>query len=68
MSLKSSRHRKLSKFVTEPLDEELLAESREQYLRYAMAIWEQCVQPDGVRDPARAVQSLEVLCMLFDGE
>ena len=50
------------------LDEAALVESREQYLRYALSIWESCVRPDGVRDPARAVQSLEVLCMLFDEE
>jgi hypothetical protein len=52
--------------VRHELDAELLAESQEQYLRYALSIWEECVQSDTVRDPARAVQSLEVLCMLFD--
>lgn len=50
------------------LDAASVAESREQYLRYALSIWEECLQPDGVRDPARAVQSLEVLCMLFNEE
>ena len=48
------------------LDEDLLAESREQYLRYALKIWEQCVRPDGLREPSQAVPSLDVLCLLFD--
>lgn len=48
------------------LGEELLADSREQYLRYALTIWEQCVDQDNVRDPSRAVSALEVLCVLFD--
>ena len=46
----------------------LLAESREQYLRYALSIWEDYVEKDGHRDPARAVQALDVLCLLFEGE
>ncbi len=46
--------------------EELLAESRAQYLRYALSIWEECLGPEGVRQPERAVQSLDVLCLLFD--
>lgn len=54
--------------LREELDAASVAESREQYLRYALSIWEECVQPDGVRDPSRAVQSLDVLCMLFNEE
>jgi hypothetical protein len=50
------------------LDENLLAESREQYLRYALSIWEDCIVKDGLRDPLRAVQALDVLCLLFAGE
>jgi hypothetical protein len=45
----------------------LVADSREQYLRYALSIWEQCVDHDGVRRGDRAVDALEVLCVLFDG-
>jgi hypothetical protein len=45
----------------------LLAESREQYLRYALTSWERLAQRDGVRSPSLAMQSLEVLCVLFDG-
>jgi hypothetical protein len=52
--------------VLSDLGEALVAESREQYLRYALAIWEQCVSTDGVRDPTRAVQALDVLCLLFN--
>jgi hypothetical protein len=48
------------------LGEDFLAESRLQYLRYAMTIWEGCVDAQGVHDPARAVHALEVLCLLFD--
>jgi len=52
--------------VLEELGEELVAESREQYLRYALSIWEDCVEPSGIRNPSRAVQALDVLCTLFE--
>jgi len=52
--------------VRRELGDEMLAESREQYLRYALSIWDECVDPDGVRHAWRAVQSLDVLCVLFD--
>jgi len=48
------------------LDQRLVAESREQYLRYALSVWSELQGPDGTRNPARAAQSLEVLCVLFD--
>jgi hypothetical protein len=48
------------------LGDELLAESREQYLRFAISVWEECVQGSEIRDPTRAVQAMEVLCVLFD--
>lgn len=44
----------------------LLAESQEQYLRYALAAWNQSREPEASRDPARTVQALEVLTLLFD--
>jgi hypothetical protein len=47
------------------LGEALLTESREQYLRYALSIWDECTDANGVRNPARAIQALEVLCLLF---
>ena len=52
--------------VRDDLGEEILAESQEQYLRYALSTWVESIEPDEVRDPSRAVQSLEVLCVLFD--
>jgi hypothetical protein len=51
--------------LLEELGEAHLAESREQYLRYALSIWEGCVESNGVRDATRAVQALDVLCLLF---
>ncbi len=47
------------------LDETLWAESREQYLRYALSIWEDYAQADGIRQPSRAMRALDVLCLLF---
>lgn len=47
------------------LGETVLAESREQYLRYALSIWEDCADANGVRNPVRAIQALDVLCLLF---
>ena len=52
--------------LVEELGEALLADSREQYLRYAISIWESCSEKKGgVRNPARAVEALDVLCLLF---
>jgi hypothetical protein len=48
------------------LGEELLGQSREQYLRYALHVWDQCVEDSGFRPTDRAVNALEVLCLLFD--
>jgi hypothetical protein len=47
------------------LGDPILAESREQYLRYALSIWQECADRDGIRDPGRAHQALDVLCLLF---
>jgi len=52
--------------VCASLGEELLLDSREQYLRYALAIWEENPGAGTKRQPAKAVQALEVLCILFD--
>jgi hypothetical protein len=54
--------------LNQELGEKLLGESREQYLRYSLSIWEDYVEKDGLRDPSRAVQALDVLCLLFEGE
>jgi hypothetical protein len=47
------------------LGETLLAESREQYLRYALSIWDECTDVNGIRNPMRAIQALDVLTLLF---
>jgi hypothetical protein len=52
--------------LREDLDRQMLAESREQYLRYALTIWEDCVDENNIRNPAKAVQALDVLCLLFE--
>ncbi len=52
--------------VCAELGTELLAKSREQYLRHALSIWEDSVDPAGLREPSRAMQALDVLCVLFD--
>ncbi len=48
-------------------DDPLVAESREQYLRYALESWDKVIQRTGQRNPSIAVQALEVLCLLFEG-
>jgi hypothetical protein len=48
------------------LGDDFLAESREQYIRYALSIWQEPIDIQGNRDPARAITALEVLCVLFD--
>ncbi len=52
--------------LLEELDETSLAESREQYLRYALSIWGEYADSAALRDPARAIQALEVLSLLFN--
>lgn len=52
--------------VKAELGDELVGQSREQYLHYALQVWEQCVEATGVRPTDRAVNALEVLCLLFD--
>jgi hypothetical protein len=44
----------------------ILAESREQYIRYALSIWREPANIRGDHDPVRAICALEVLCILFD--
>jgi hypothetical protein len=48
------------------LGEALLDESRAQYIRYALSIWQGPARSGENHDPARAVNALEVLCVLFD--
>ena len=48
------------------LGDALLAESREQYIRYVLSIWHEPANLTGDRDPRRAVNALDVLDVLFD--
>ena len=64
---KPSAFNRLAEFwpaVLVQLDPEALAESREQYLRHALAVW---TVPDGEgpQDLGRAAAALDVLCLLF---
>jgi hypothetical protein len=52
--------------VRAELGDKLLGESREQYLRYALTIWESCLENDTIRNPTQAIQALDVLCVLFE--
>jgi hypothetical protein len=47
------------------LPADVLAESREQYLNYAMKLWETCAGEDE-RDATWAAAALDVLCVLFN--
>ena len=47
------------------LGNQALAESHEQYLRYLLSVWEECADKDGIRNPLRADQALDVLCVLL---
>ena len=47
------------------LPADVLAESREQYLNYAMKLWETCAGEDE-RDATWAAAALDVLCILFN--
>jgi hypothetical protein len=58
--------RRLWPRIRQELGPELLTESSEQYLRYALSIWEQYSASREERDPTRALQALDVLCILFD--
>ncbi len=52
--------------LREELGDALLARSKEAYLRYALAIWEEYLQSGQTRNPERALQTLDVLSVLFD--
>lgn len=51
--------------LCQELDAELLAESREQYLRYALSLWEELSNPS-ISGAEMAVHALDVLCLLFN--
>ena len=43
-----------------------LEESREQYVRYALRVWRDAVEGDGLRNPAAALAVVDVMSLLFD--
>jgi hypothetical protein len=51
--------------VAAELPREVVQESREQYIRYAMDLWERN-QPSELRDPQWAMAALDVLYVLFE--
>ncbi|MBI3836358.1 MAG: hypothetical protein HY288_00310 [Planctomycetia bacterium] len=51
--------------AAEELDEDLVDQSREQYLRCALSIWTECVDGDPARS-GRAVSAIDVICVLFE--
>lgn len=44
---------------------DLVEESREQYLRHALRVWRDCVDGDHINNPAVALATMEVVCLLF---
>lgn len=60
-----ARLEKLWPQVRADLGEELLEESREQYLRYALALWDEYASFGGLRSPSRVDAAIEVLCVLL---
>ncbi|MBN2293748.1 MAG: hypothetical protein JXM70_15075 [Pirellulales bacterium] len=54
--------------LREQLGDELLAESREQYLRHALLIWQGSVESSGTRDSETAIEALEVLSIIFEDD
>jgi hypothetical protein len=47
------------------LGERLLAESRDHYLRRALAVWRQSTGEGEIRDPLQALTAIEVICLLY---
>ncbi|MGE0535475.1 MAG: hypothetical protein AB7O68_10920 [Pirellulales bacterium] len=47
------------------LGEQQLAESRDHYLRRALAVWRQATNEREIRDPLQALRAIEVVCLLY---
>jgi hypothetical protein len=61
-----TRLRELWPKVRSALDRRLLSESLEQYVRYALELWLRTPGSESDAGPSRAVQSLDVLAVLFE--
>jgi hypothetical protein len=57
--------RRLWPAVLADVGPQLIEESREQYLRHALRVWTECVEGDQIRNPALALATMEVICLLF---
>jgi hypothetical protein len=55
----------LWQMLSERLRSDVLAAAREQYMRYALTLWEACHDP-AVREPQKAMRALDVLTALFE--
>ncbi|MBS0209029.1 MAG: hypothetical protein JSS27_08760 [Planctomycetes bacterium] len=51
--------------VVRDLHPELVEESRQQYLRHAMQMWQQCVEGDSLRNPQLALTTMDVIQVLL---
>ena len=47
------------------LGERFLTESRDHYLRRALAVWRQATGEGEIRDPLQALTAIEVICLLY---
>ncbi len=61
-----ARLRELWPKVRGALDRRLLSESLEQYVRYALELWLRTPGSESDAAPSRAIQSLDVLAVLFE--
>ncbi len=52
--------------VLAEIPQSLLEESRAHYIRHALRVWQDCVEGGQIRNPALAVTTMEVVCLLFD--
>lgn len=43
----------------------LAEESREQYMRHALRVWQDCISNEEIRNPALAISVMEVMALLF---
>jgi hypothetical protein len=52
--------------VVRELHPDLVEESRRQYLRHAMEMWNYCVEGDETRNPQIAITTMDVIQILLD--
>jgi hypothetical protein len=52
--------------VTAQVGPSMVETVREDYLRYALSLWRQVANSSGSRDPVRACNAMEIICVLFE--